>query len=297
MDGGMDGAIKRYFSDVDNFIKNIQQQLLNICGGYQQTGTCILLNSRSTKCKYIAHCPTMHVPKYINDLNVIYNCYWNLLTTIYYHNNNNNNNDKIKNVLCIGLGTGVGNISYEVTLALFSLAISNFLDVLNNIELSNSKYYLIDWDYANDQYYKLNNLIGNLNTLKNDNDNDMFDIINIKQINLNTKLNKIELLKKKYNIDFNTLLHSNVSTNNGNEYYKDNVSNLIYIYNLFTFEWTKYTEDLFLELFPMITFCKKTNIIIDDNLLQNDLLNSNNDSTAISEYDLNDYQLNCLIDK
>ena len=105
MDGGMDGAINRYFSDVDNFIQNIQQQLLNLCGGYQQTGTCTLLNTRSTKCKYIAHCPTMHIPMCINDLNVIYNCYWNLLTTIYYHNNNNNNNnkDKIKNVLCIGL--------------------------------------------------------------------------------------------------------------------------------------------------------------------------------------------------
>ena len=166
--------------------------------------------------------------------------------------------------------------------------------MLNKRELSNSNQYLIDWNYANNQYYKLNSLIGNLNTLKND--NDMLDIINIKKINLNAKLSKIELLKKKYNVDFNTLLQSNTSTNNGKQYYKDDVLKLIYIYNLFTFEWTKYPEDLFLELFPKITFCKKNNTIINDNLLQNDVLNYNNDSTSISEYDLNGYQQKCLID-
>lgn len=185
MDGGLDGAINRYIDDIDNFNNYIQSKLIKKVGGYNQEGNCVLIQLPSKKCNYLAHCSTMHIPTIITDLKIIYNCYWNLIAKIYKYNNPCINRIKIKNVVCCPLGTGVGNVSHNISLQLLNLAIENFINVQL---LSKTNNYIINWEYANNQYAKITNKIKELEI--NNNKPDMYDLINIKRINSMCKENK-----------------------------------------------------------------------------------------------------------
>jgi O-acetyl-ADP-ribose deacetylase (regulator of RNase III) len=179
MDGGVDSAIKRYFYEIDNFINTMQNQILDKCG-YQQPGSCILLKTHIDKCKYIAHCPTMIYPLKITDYSIIYWVFFNLLKKISKHNMKNEN--KIKHILCPGLGTGCGQVKYEYFIQLIKLALDDFLEFENIMKLkeSNNNYYILDWDFANDKYKKLYKLI---KSFKENKDN-LNDIMNLRRLNL-----------------------------------------------------------------------------------------------------------------
>lgn len=180
-DGGMDMYISRYFHEIDQFTVEMQKQLLNKSGGYQQPGTCTLLETNVDKCKYVALCPTMVIPSVIVDYSIIYHCFWNLLITI--HNHNKTSDDKIKNILLTGLGTGIGNVRKMANCRLLDLAISNYLSYLEfiknnkNNKMNDSGRYLLNWTHANNIYKKLYYLLKDLEKNK-PLTYDMYDRIN-----------------------------------------------------------------------------------------------------------------------
>lgn len=189
MDGGLDGVITRYINK-DNFNNYVQNKLIEKTGGYNQEGGCVLIPLHNQKCQYLACCTTMHIPKAITDLKIIYNCYWNLIAKIYSFNNKNVNRMKIYNVVCCPLGTGVGNVSHDISLELFDLAINNFL----NIQLlPKTENYIINWEFANKQYIEITNKIKYLNNKNNK--PDIYDRINNRRIN--------SMCEEQYKLDYN----------------------------------------------------------------------------------------------
>jgi O-acetyl-ADP-ribose deacetylase (regulator of RNase III) len=163
LDGGFDGHISRYFNEIEQFTVEMQKQLLDKSGGYSQPGTCVLLETKVNKCKYVALCSTMVIPSVIVDYSIIYHCFWNLLITI--HNHNKTSDDKIKNILLTGLGTGVGNVGTIANCRLLNLAIENYLSYIEFIKSDkmNSKgRYLLNWNHANETYKKLYYLLMDL---------------------------------------------------------------------------------------------------------------------------------------
>lgn len=184
-DGGFDAHISRYFDEIDQFTVEMQKQLLDKSGGYAQPGTCILLETKVDKCKYVALCPTMVIPSVVIDYSIIYHCFWNLLITI--HNHNKTSDIKIKNVLLTGLGTGVGNVSSMANMRLLNLAIENYLgylDFIKSDKMNANGRYLLDWNHSNESYKKLYYLLMDLEKNKPIT-YDMNDMINERLFNKN----------------------------------------------------------------------------------------------------------------
>ena len=179
LDGGIDAALNRYFSEIDEFIVEMQKQLLDKCGGYQQPGTCVLFQTNVVKCPHLAHCPTMGVPLTITDYSIIYHAVWNLLMEIHRYNMCHPSS-KIKTILCPGLGTGCGQVRAEYFFQLAHLAISDYLNYLKPIPSNNSKY-LITWDSANSRYKKLFKLVESFEPAV---ESDMYNMINLRKLRL-----------------------------------------------------------------------------------------------------------------
>lgn len=181
-DGGIDYGINRYFSEIEQFIVEMQKQLLDKCGGYQQPGSCTLFQTNVLKCPHLAHCPTMSVPLIVTDYSIIYHALWNLLIEVHKYNRMNPSN-KIKTILCPGLGTGCGQVKPEYFFQLAQLAISDYLDYLKGTSSTNP-IYLITWDTANSRYRKLYKLVESFDKPNEYDMNDMYDVMNLRKLRM-----------------------------------------------------------------------------------------------------------------
>ncbi len=180
-DGGIDGVINKFFSEIDEFIVHIQKQLIEMCGGYQQPGTCKLFTTGIKKCPYIAHTPTMGIPLAISDFSIIYHGMWSVLIEIHNHNKNNPTK-KIKSILCPALGAGAGKVKPEIVYQLIKLALEDYNDFIDGkIYNTTHSRYLINWDTATIRYKKLFKLINSFDKTVN---YDMYDLINLKKLQL-----------------------------------------------------------------------------------------------------------------
>lgn len=181
MDGGMDAAINRYFSEIDEFIVHIQQQLLDKCGGYQQPGSCVLFETNIKKCPYIAHTPTMGIPLAITDFSIIYHAMWNILIEVHKHNKLNPDK-KIKTILCPGLGTGAGKVKSDIAFQLMQYAIQDYIDFLSTLDKPQTHpRYLITWDAATIRYKKLFKLLESIDKTI---EYDMYDLMNLRKLQM-----------------------------------------------------------------------------------------------------------------
>ncbi|MBP2650157.1 MAG: putative phosphatase, C-terminal domain of histone macro like protein [Firmicutes bacterium] len=101
MDGGFDAALIRYFGA--GLMHNVQQYILREYAGEQPVGTSFVIETGHSEHKYLAHTPTMRVPKVIANTDVVYNSMRAMLLAVQkYH--------VIKTVLCPGLGTATGKV-------------------------------------------------------------------------------------------------------------------------------------------------------------------------------------------
>jgi hypothetical protein len=126
----------------------------------------------------------MTIPKIIDDYLIIYYGFWN--TFIAIHNHNISSDNKIENILCVGLGLGVGGVEPKIMVELFKLAIDNyilFLKLKKSKILELNTYYIFDWDYANNHYNKIHKIIKNI-IKKKSNDSDLYDLMNSRRYNL-----------------------------------------------------------------------------------------------------------------
>ncbi|CAG8731858.1 9216_t:CDS:2 [Dentiscutata erythropus] len=166
MDGGIDYYISEYYGGVNELIPVVQKSLDFEWCGEQNVGTCLLVDVRElvTKIKndsneekcfpgYIAHCPTMRIPKILNNDDLVYRCTWAMLTAIKKHNANilegEIKHHRINSVVCAGFGTGVGQLSENLCAKQMMLAVNNFVNAPANAEkrpITDS--WLIQWPYA-----------------------------------------------------------------------------------------------------------------------------------------------------
>lgn len=125
MDGGMDAAITRYFGK--QMMNRVQSHIISKYAGEQPIGTCEIVRATPDNVnpiKYVAHAPTMIVPLHIANTTNVYMAMKSILLSVQEHNNTNET--KINNLLCCGLGTGVGHVPYDKAAYDMAKAYRNF---------------------------------------------------------------------------------------------------------------------------------------------------------------------------
>jgi O-acetyl-ADP-ribose deacetylase (regulator of RNase III) len=108
MDGGVDGAITRFFGD--ELQRRVQRRILDEFLGEQPVGTSIIVETLHPKHPFIAHTPTMRVPMEIARTDHVYLAMWAMLLAVRAHNRRSP--QPIRVVACPGLGTRTGRMPY-----------------------------------------------------------------------------------------------------------------------------------------------------------------------------------------
>jgi len=137
MDGGIDGAIIDHFGLA--LQAEVQRRIIHEYAGEQPVGTCMLVPAtRAGVQKWVAHTPTMRVPKDINGTENVYQAMKAMLMAVQKHNENNPGSH-IGTVVCCGLGTLSGSMPLEKAARQMALAYAYF--VLPRPQR-------LDWTYA-----------------------------------------------------------------------------------------------------------------------------------------------------
>jgi len=146
MDGGIDGAITGYFGQ--QMMDRVQKKIIADYCGEQPVGTSFIIRGNEKwnegKNKYVAHTPTMRIPKNIVRTDNVYQAMKAMLIEVQKFNNIVDVNDKypdlnrINTVACTGLGTFCGEIPYKRAAKEMRLAYDNVMNPPT----------VLDWDFA-----------------------------------------------------------------------------------------------------------------------------------------------------
>ena len=120
MDGGVDRVITAYFGR--NLQKKVQKIIKEEYFGEQPVGTSIIVSTGHRDHPYLAHTPTMRVPSDIRGTTNVYTAMSAMLRTIKLHKSRKGG----KTILCMGLGTLTGKMSFESAAYQMQLAYRNF---------------------------------------------------------------------------------------------------------------------------------------------------------------------------
>lgn len=147
MDGGVDGAITMHFGN--QLMERVQAHIIEHYSGEQPVGSSFIIKAKNyipgERIQYIAHTPTMRVPKDIRPTENVYVAMKAILEAVNHHNDSvvNNKFDTeetyIATVVCCGLGTFCGKVEPKRAANEMALAYHNFLYPPKRI----------DWDFAN----------------------------------------------------------------------------------------------------------------------------------------------------
>ena len=107
MDGGVDGAITRFFGDA--LKARVQERILHLYCGEQPVGTSLILHTGNLDHPYLAHTPTMRVPMSIAGTDAVYRAMWAMLLAVRRHNQGPAG-ETIQTIACPGLGTMAGRV-------------------------------------------------------------------------------------------------------------------------------------------------------------------------------------------
>ncbi|EQL01074.1 appr-1-p processing enzyme family protein [Ophiocordyceps sinensis CO18] len=153
LDGSFDDAISRAFAPRDDYhalTHAAQAELYREWRGFAPPGTCTLVRipqhfkERSRNVwgtRYLALCPTMRTPQDVTwDHEIVYECVWSLLCAIDKHNralhqrgqSPGDGHADIRSILITPMATGVGRVSPERWAHQFILAVSHFVDAVEN---------------------------------------------------------------------------------------------------------------------------------------------------------------------
>lgn len=141
MDGGFDLALVKYFGQ--DLIKKVQTKIKNKYAGEQPVGTCLIIKTGNKKHPYLAHTPTMRVPRIIREYDTVYNAMRAMLLAVRKHSD-------IKTVLCTGLGTATGKVPPAVAAKQMYMAYQSVIQPPQQI----------DWDTAVNIEQNLLNSLG-----------------------------------------------------------------------------------------------------------------------------------------
>lgn len=131
MDGGSDQDIVEFLGP--EIMDRVQECILSDFLGEQSVGSCILLPI-SKSFKWLAHAPTMRKPgSDLRGSDHPYTVLCGVLTTIHRHNRVNSIENKIKTIVCFGMGVCDGRMDTSEVARLMVLAYSFYVKSLSPI--------------------------------------------------------------------------------------------------------------------------------------------------------------------
>lgn len=133
MDGGIDLAIRDYFGMKLQY--KVQKIIQRDFYGEQAVGTCIIVDTENEEHPFLAHTPTMRVPMDISQTDNVYNAMFAMLRTV--SNFNKTSKCRINKVLCPGLGTATGRVSFKEAARQMALAYQHFKQPTTNMNWKN----------------------------------------------------------------------------------------------------------------------------------------------------------------
>jgi O-acetyl-ADP-ribose deacetylase (regulator of RNase III) len=108
MDGGVDLAIINYFGN--SLQSRVQRIILENYNGEQPVGTSFITDTNHLEHPYLAHTPTMRVPMPIDNTDNVYQAMKAMLQAVKLFNATG---ERIKTIVCPGLGTATGRVPFE----------------------------------------------------------------------------------------------------------------------------------------------------------------------------------------
>jgi O-acetyl-ADP-ribose deacetylase (regulator of RNase III) len=117
MDGGVDLAITNYFGP--SLQRRVQQFILDHYNGEQPVGSSFIVETQHPDHPLLAHTPTMRVPMPITGTDNVYQAMKAMLQAV---KSFNADTEKIKTVVCPGLGTATGRVPFEEAARQMALA-------------------------------------------------------------------------------------------------------------------------------------------------------------------------------
>ena len=125
MDGGFDLALVNYFGQ--ELMERVQDKIKAEYAGEQPVGTCLIVETGNKKHPYLAHTPTMRIPRVIREYDTVYTAMRAMLLAVRKHSD-------IKAVLCTGLGTATGKIPPIIAARQMYLAYKNVMQPSKQID-------------------------------------------------------------------------------------------------------------------------------------------------------------------
>lgn len=124
MDGGFDLALVNYFGQ--ELMERVQDKIRAEYAGEQPVGTCLIVETGNKKHPYLAHTPTMRIPRIIKEYDTIYNAMRAMLLEVRKY-------PDIKMVLGTGLSTATGKVSPAVAAKQMYMAYKSVMQPLQQI--------------------------------------------------------------------------------------------------------------------------------------------------------------------
>lgn len=123
MDAGMDLAVLKFFGEA--LQERIQTRILKEFLGEQPVGTSIVVPTGHSRCRWVAHSPTMRIPMNIDGTDNVYLASW--ATILEVHRMNEIENARISTLVLPAFGTGTGGVSHLEAGTQIKLAIEHYL--------------------------------------------------------------------------------------------------------------------------------------------------------------------------
>jgi O-acetyl-ADP-ribose deacetylase (regulator of RNase III) len=109
MDGGVDLAYSYHFGW--GLEKNLQEVIQKEFNGELPVGMATIIKTGDKTIKYLLSCPTMRVPEDVSKTLNAYLAFRAAFIAVFNYNEKHPD-DPVKSILCPGLGTGIGMLSY-----------------------------------------------------------------------------------------------------------------------------------------------------------------------------------------
>lgn len=132
MDGGIDWFITDFFGK--QLMNRVQGKIISDYLGEQPVGSAFVIETGDETHPYLVHSPTMRVPKIVKGTDIAYISTHAALIAVNKHNRESEN--KIDILLMCGMGTGCGEMDYNIAASQMAMAWKNLRNVPDKITWS-----------------------------------------------------------------------------------------------------------------------------------------------------------------